>query len=82
MNEDPKHSVLIYTGRSIIAQGLATRLNDLGITPITKNDMLSAVRSGFAIGVNDQVRLFIRKDELESARKVISDYLEEVGEEE
>lgn len=82
MNEDSKHSVLIYTGRSIIAQGLIFRLSEIGINPIEKNDMESAVRSGFAVGDNAQARIFIRKDELERARKVINDYLEEVGEEE
>lgn len=82
MKEDSKHSVLIYTGSSMIAKGLIFRLSEIGITPIEKNDMVSAARSGFAISSNAQARVFIRKDELERARNVIDDYLEEVGEEE
>lgn len=82
MKEEFKQSVLIYTGSRMIAQGLSVRLNEIGVTPIEKDDMSSALRSGFAIGVPNQVRLFIRQDELEKARKVINDYLDEVGEEE
>ena len=82
MKDESKQSVLIYTGSRMIAQGLSVRLNDIGITPIEKDDMSSALRSGFAIGVPNQVRLFIRQDELDKARKIITDYLEEVGEEE
>lgn len=82
MKEDTHHSVLIYKGSSLIAQGLISRLNEIGITPIEKNDMQSALRSGFAWVANQQVRLFIRKDELDLAKDIIDDYLEEVGEEE
>ena len=82
MKEESKQSVLIYVGSRMIAQGLSVRLNAIGITPIEKDDMSSALRSGFAIGVPNQVRLFIRQDELDKARKIITDYLEEVGEEE
>ncbi len=82
MKEDSRQTVLIYTGTSLIAKGLVYRLNEIGITPIEKNDMVSALRSGFAIGLNDQVRLFIRQDELNRAQNIIEQYLEEVGEEE
>jgi len=82
MKDTYKQSVLIFTGSSMIARGLSIRLNEIGITPIEKDDMTSALRSGFAVGVLNQVRLFIRQDELEIARKVIEDYFEEIGEEE
>lgn len=82
MKDTSKQSVLIFTGSSMIARGLSIRLNEIGITPIEKDDMTSALRSGFAVGVLNQVRLFIRQDELEIARKVIEDYFEEIGEEE
>ena len=82
MKDTSKQSVLIFTGSSMIARGLSIRLNEIGITPIEKDDMTSALRSGFAVGVLNQVRLFIRQDELEIARKVIEDYFEELGEEE
>lgn len=82
MKEDSKRSVLIFTGSRMIARGLSIRLNELGITPIEKDDMASALRGGFAAEIPNQVRLFIRQDELERARKVIEDYFEEIGEEE
>lgn len=82
MKEDSKHSVLIFAGSSLIAKGLVLRLNELGIMPIEKNDMQSAIRTGFAIVTNEQVRLFIRKDELELAKNTIDEYLKEISQEE
>lgn len=80
MKKKDEHSVLIYFGSSMIAQGLVARLEDLGIVPILINDTASAIRTGFALALNDQVRLFIRKDELEKSQQVIDAYLNEVGE--
>lgn len=80
MKEKTKKTVLIYFGASMIAQGLVARLEELGITPILINDTASALRTGFALALNDQVRLLIREDELEIAKEVIDTYLKEVGE--
>lgn len=70
----------IYTGPAMIAKGLVSRLNDLGISPIERNDNESGITAGFAQGVPGQVMLFIRKDELLKAQETIDTYLAEVGE--
>jgi hypothetical protein len=80
MNENPEETTRIYTGPAMIAQGLRSRLNDIGIEPIIKDDHQSGITSGFAIGVPGQVRVFIRKDELVAAKEAIQTYLTEVGE--
>ena len=82
MKDTSKQSVLIFTGSRMIARGLSIRLNEIGIMPIEKDDMSSALRSGFAVGIPNQVRLFIRQDELEDAREIIDEYFDEIGEEE
>ena len=80
MSENTEETTRIYTGPAMIAQGLRARLNDLGIEPIIRNDHESGITSGFAVGVPGQVRVFIRKDELVTARGTIDEFLKEVGE--
>ncbi|MFC7357495.1 DUF2007 domain-containing protein [Jejudonia soesokkakensis] len=70
----------IYTGPAMIAKGLISRLNDIGISPIERNDNESGITAGFAQGVPGQVMLFIRQDELLKAQETIDTYLAEVGE--
>jgi len=82
MSENPEETIRIYTGPAMLAQALRSRLNDIGIEPITKDDHQSGIVSGFAIGVPGQVRLFIRKDQLAKAEPVIDLFLKDVEEEE
>ena len=79
MNEDKK-TVRIYTGPTMIANGLVARLNHLGISPIVKDDHQSGITGGFSTGVPNQVRLFLRKEELDTAKSMINEYFTEVGE--
>lgn len=80
MRENPEETTRIYTGPAMIAQGLKSRLNELGIEPIFKDDHQSGITSGFALGVPGQVRMFIRKDELGAAQETIDTYLTEIEE--
>lgn len=70
----------IYTGPAMIVKGLVARLNDLGISPIERNDNASSIQAGFTVGVPGQVMLYIRKDELVKAQSTIDAYMEEIGE--
>lgn len=81
MSENPEETTRIYTGPAMLAQALKSRLNDIDIEPITKDDHQSGIASGFATGVPGQVRLFIRKDELAKAQPVIDLFLQDVEEE-
>ena len=77
---DAKKTVRIYTGPTMIAKGLIARLNHLGISPIVKDDHHSGITGGFSTGVPNQVRLFLRKEELDTAKSMINEYFTEVGE--
>jgi len=78
--ENPEQTTRIYTGPAMIANGLKARLLEMGISPIEKDDHQSGITGGFAIGVPNQVRLFIRNEELDRAKDMIDNYLEELGE--
>ncbi len=80
MSENLKETVRIYTGPSLLVKGLVSRLNDLGISPIERNDNESSIQAGFTIGVPGQIMLYIRKDELLIAKDTIDEYLKEIGE--
>ena len=75
-------TIRIYTGPTLIAKGLIARLNDIGISPIERNDHDSSLRAGFAMSIANQAMVFIRKDEMESAQETIDDFLKEIAEEE
>lgn len=71
----------IYTGPSMVAMGLVARLNEIGISPIQRNDHESAVRAGFAASIANQMMIFIREDEMEKAQPIIDEFLHDIGEE-
>jgi hypothetical protein len=70
----------IYTGPAMIANGLRARLNYMNIEPIIRDDHQSGIVSGFAQGVPGQVRVFIRKEQLEVAQEMINEFLKEIEE--
>ena len=51
-----------------------------GISPIVKDDHHSGITGGFSTGVPNQVRLFIRNEQLDTAKTMINEYFTEVGE--
>jgi hypothetical protein len=79
MNKDQK-TIRIYTGPTMIASGLIARLNEEGISPIVKDDHNSGITGGFSTGIPNQVRLFIRNEQLDTAKTMINEYFAEVGE--
>ena len=78
--DNSKKTTRIYTGPAMIANGLVARLNEVNIQPIIKNDHQSGITGGFAMGIPNQVRLFIRQEELEASKDIIDAYLKEVDE--
>ncbi|MEH6764987.1 hypothetical protein [Aequorivita antarctica] len=69
----------IYTGPTLIAKGLIARLNDIGISPIERNDHDSSLRAGFTMSIANQTMVFIRKDETQKAQPIIDEFLKEIG---
>ncbi|GER60898.1 DUF2007 domain-containing protein [Patiriisocius marinus] len=78
--DNTKKTTRIYTGPAMIANGLIARLNEVNIQPIIKDDHQSGITGGFAMGIPNQVRLFIRQEELEASKDIIDAYLKEVDE--
>lgn len=70
----------IYTGPTLVAKGLVARLNEIGISPIERNDHDSSLRAGFAMSIANQTMVFIRNDELKKAQPIIEEFLNEIGE--
>jgi hypothetical protein len=70
----------IYTGPTLIAKGLVARLNNIGISPIERNDHDSSLRAGFTMSIANQTMVFIRKDELEKSKETIDQFLKEIEE--
>lgn len=69
----------IYTGPTLIAKGLVARLNEIGISPIERNDHDSSLRAGFTMSIANQTMVFIRKDELSKAQSTIDEFITEIG---
>jgi len=69
----------IYTGPTLIAKGLVARLNDIGISPIERNDHDSSLRAGFTMSIANQTMIFIRTDEMPKAQATIDEFLNEIG---
>lgn len=72
-------TVRIYTGPTLIAKGLVAHLNDIGISPIERNDHDSSLRAGFTMSIANQTMIFIRKDEVDRAQPTIDEFLKEIG---
>ncbi|MDB2463689.1 DUF2007 domain-containing protein [Flavobacteriaceae bacterium] len=60
----------IFTGPSLVAGAITAELNDIGISPVVRNDMQSGAIAGFGGGVLDQVQLLVREDQYEQAFEV------------
>lgn len=69
----------IYTGPTLIAKGLVARLNEIGISPIERNDHDSSLRAGFTMSIANQTMVFIRKDEMQKAQPIVDEFLNEIG---
>lgn len=60
----------IFTGPSLVAGAITAELNDMGISPVVRNDMQSGAIAGFGGGVLDQVQLLVREDQYKQAVEV------------
>lgn len=80
MSENTEETIRIYTGSDMIATGLVVRLEEVNIVPILRDDEQSGVMFGAGNKFDDQVRVFVRKDELAIAQPILDAYLIEIGE--
>ncbi|WP_313111042.1 putative signal transducing protein [Aequorivita sediminis] len=80
MSDNLEETIRIYTGSDIMAQALVERLENVGITPILRDDEQSGVMFGSGSKFDDQVRIFVRKDELSVAQPIADTFIEETKE--
>ena len=77
-----EETVRVYTGPLLVAEALVGRLEEVNIIPIVRDDQQSAVMFGSGNNYSDQIRVFVREDELAIAQPIVDAFLEETGEEE
>lgn len=73
-------TVRIYTGPFLTAEALVGRLGEKGIIAIVRDDQQNAVMFGSGNNYTDQIRVFIREDELTSAQPIIDEFLKDITE--
>ncbi len=80
MSENTEETIRIYTGPDIMAEALVGRLEEVNITPILREDQQSGVMFGSGTNYTDQIRIFVRKDELALAQPIVAAFLKEIEE--
>lgn len=75
-----EETVRVYTGPLLVAEALVGRLEEVNIVPIVRDDQQSAVMFGSGNNYSDQIRVFVREDELAAAQPIVDAFLEEIGE--
>ena len=65
------HYTKIYTGNFILVQLMITKLDDIGISAIVKDESESGRLAGFGAPIQGQQELYVHNDELEKAIPII-----------
>jgi len=68
----------IYTGSFIIAQLIQTRLEDIGIEPILKDDFKTGLRAVLVTDYPRLIEVFVHNDELDKAVLIVQSTLAEM----
>lgn len=71
-------TVSIYTGSVLMAEALVGRLEEKNIIPIVRKDQQDGKMFGSGSNYSDQVRVFIRQDEMVIAQPIIDAFLLEI----
>ncbi|QAA80756.1 hypothetical protein EI546_02980 [Aequorivita sp. H23M31] len=80
MSEIREETVRIYTGPILMAEALVGRLEEIGIVPIVRDDQQNAIMFGSGSNYSDQIRVFVREDELVRAQPIADAFIAEIEE--
>ena len=69
--KDPEKFIKIFTGNAIEILALRNELEKQGIAPIIKDDSESARLAGFGIVAPGLQQVFVHKDELDVAFRIV-----------
>jgi len=72
------HYTKIYTGNFILIQLMVSKLEDIGIFPIVKDESESGRLAGFGAAIQGQQELFVHNDELDKAVPIVETTLTEM----
>ena len=68
----------IYTGSFIIAQLIQTRLEDIGIEPILKDDFKTGLRAVLVTDYPRLIEVFVHNNEVDKAVPIVEGILAEI----
>ena len=80
MSESREETVRIYTGPILMAEALVGRLEEVNIIPIVRDDQQNAIMFGSGSNYSDQIRVFVRADEVEIAKPIADAFIAETQE--
>ncbi len=72
------HYTNIYTGSFIIAQLIQTRLEDIGIEPILKDDFKTGLRAVLVTDYPRLIEVFVHNNEVDKAVPIVQGILAEM----
>ncbi|WP_163718113.1 putative signal transducing protein [Mangrovibacterium lignilyticum] len=70
--------IIVFTGGELIAALLKAELDKQGISSLIQNDFNSGIMAGFSGGVPSAADLYIQKKDLEKAKPIIRDLVQEL----
>lgn len=65
--------IKIYTGSFIITQLIISRLEDIGISPVVKDETESARLAGFGAAIPGNQELYVHENELDKAVPLVEE---------
>ncbi len=79
MDTTNDNTVRIYTGSPMMVQALVSRLKERNINPIVRDDQQNAIMFGSGSNYADQLRIFVREDELAVAKPIADAFKREMA---
>ncbi len=77
MNEDKEDYIRIYTGSTVFIKMIQSRLEEINVFPIVKDELSSGTWGGFG-GIPGMIQLFVHRDEYDKAKVIVDSALEDL----
>lgn len=80
MEKEAEDYVRVYTGSTVMVKMLQSKLEEIDVFPILKDNLSSGTWGGFG-GVPGMIQLFVHRDEHEKAKVVVDAALKDIKQE-
>ena len=77
--ENGNELIRIYTGTEVSVIHLKEELEESGISVMMQNDFQSGISAGFVGGVPSAVDLLIQEKDMEKAKPIIDDFIQNIN---